>query len=65
MTGFGPTRGRPRFFRITIFESDIPRVLQQNAHAENPAYETRVAHLSYYEKGVRLKRNALAQLVRH
>jgi hypothetical protein len=27
-TGVWPVRGRPRFFRITIFESDMARVLQ-------------------------------------
>src|SRR5439155_1218473 len=28
---------RPRFFRITTFESDMRRVLQQSAHTGNPS----------------------------
>ena len=35
-TGVCPMRGRPRFFRITTFESDMWRVLQQSAHTGNP-----------------------------
>ena len=35
-TGVCPIRGRPRFFRITTFESDMWRVLQQSAHTGNP-----------------------------
>src|SRR5205823_3223087 len=35
-TGVCPIRGRPRFFRITTFESDMRRVLQQSAHTGNP-----------------------------
>jgi hypothetical protein len=45
ITGFGPTRGRPRFFRITIFESDMRRVynktrtprIQGNCRLRTPA----------------------------
>ncbi len=33
-TGACPIRGRPRFFRITTFESDMRRVLQQSAHTD-------------------------------
>jgi DDE family transposase len=36
-TGVCPIRGRPRFFRITTFESDMRRVLQQSAHTGNPS----------------------------
>src|SRR5438876_8649379 len=33
-TGSCPVLGRPRFFRITTFESDMRRVLQQSAHTD-------------------------------
>ena len=36
-TGVCPIRGRPRFFRITTFESVMRRVLQQSAHTGNPS----------------------------
>src|SRR5437870_7713577 len=36
-TGSCPVLGRPRFFRITTFESDMRRVLQQSAHTGNPS----------------------------
>jgi hypothetical protein len=39
-TGVCPIRGRRAFFRITTFESDMQRVLQQSAHTENPVYAT-------------------------
>ena len=35
-TGVCPIRGRPRFFRITTFESVMRRVLQQSSHTGNP-----------------------------
>ena len=36
-TGSCPVLGRPRFFRITTFESDMRHVLQQSAHTGNPS----------------------------
>src|SRR5213080_785782 len=36
-TGSCPVLGRPRFFRITTFESVLRRVLQQSAHTGKPS----------------------------
>src|SRR5438876_5987301 len=44
-TGSCPVLGRPRFFRITTFESDMRRVLQHSAHSNPSLPKTLPVHL--------------------